>query len=92
MSFNTLTGIPLASLFSLPNISYLNLASNLLSGSLPGHLSCGIKLDYIHISNNRFTADLPSCLGPESEERVVNFGGSCLSVSTQNQEPDHIAM
>ncbi|KAL6182591.1 hypothetical protein ACLB2K_044010 [Fragaria x ananassa] len=87
MSFNTLTGTPLAALFSLPYISYLNLASNSLSGSLPSHLSCGIKLDYIDISNNSLTGDLPSCLGTESAQRVVKFGGNCLSVSMQNQHP-----
>ncbi|KAL3611908.1 hypothetical protein D5086_002928 [Populus alba] len=29
----------------LPNISYLNLASNMLSGPLPNHLLCGSKLE-----------------------------------------------
>lgn len=87
MSFNTLTGTPLAALFSLPNISYLNLASNLFSGSFPGHLSCGSKLDFVDISNNSLTGDLPSCLRTESEKRVVKFRGNCLSASMQKQHP-----
>ncbi|TQD71901.1 hypothetical protein C1H46_042573 [Malus baccata] len=86
MSHNALIGTPPAALFSLPNISYLNLGSNLLSGSLPGNLICGSKLDFIDISNNSLTGDLPSCLRNESKERVVKFGGNCLSIGVQHQQ------
>ncbi|KAM1259254.1 hypothetical protein FF1_038679 [Malus domestica] len=86
MSHNALIGTPPAALFSLPNISYLNLGSNLLSGSLPGNLICGSKLDFIDISNNSLTGDLPSCLRNESKERVVKFGGNCLSIGVQRQQ------
>ncbi|XP_068306789.1 probable inactive leucine-rich repeat receptor-like protein kinase At3g03770 [Pyrus communis] len=85
MSHNALIGTPPAALFSLPNISYLNLGSNLLSGSLPGNLICGSKLDFIDISNNSLRGDLPSCLRNESKERVVKFGGNCLSTGVQYQ-------
>ncbi|KAM0979338.1 hypothetical protein ACFX1X_015465 [Malus domestica] len=85
MSHNALIGTPPAAVFSLPNISYLNLGSNLLSGSLSGNLICGSKLNFIDISNNSLTGKLPSCLRNESEERVVKFGGNCLSIGMQNQ-------
>lgn len=85
MSFNTVRGIPLAALFSLPNISYLNLASNMLNGSLPNSLNCGAKLGFVDISNNRITGELPACLSNESDKRVVKFGGNCLSSNAKNQ-------
>ncbi|RXH96033.1 hypothetical protein DVH24_008533 [Malus domestica] len=56
------------------------------SGSLPGNLICGSKLDFIDISNNSLTGDLPSCLRNESKERVVKFGGNCLSIGVQRQQ------
>ncbi|KAL0351119.1 UNVERIFIED_CONTAM: putative LRR receptor-like serine/threonine-protein kinase [Sesamum radiatum] len=50
---NYLSGTPPALLFSLPNISYLNLSSNSLSGSLPEHLKCGDSLSLVDLSDNR---------------------------------------
>lgn len=88
LSFNTLSGAPPSTLFSLSNISYLNLASNLLTGSLPDRLSCGEELGYVDISSNRFTGSLPSCLASTSEKRIVTFGGNCLSIDTQHQNPE----
>lgn len=88
MSFNELSGKLPASLLSLPNISYLNLASNMLSGSLPVHLNCGSKLQLVDISNNRITGGLPYCLSTESGNRVVKFGGNCLSVDLHHQHAE----
>ncbi|KAA8530118.1 hypothetical protein F0562_004827 [Nyssa sinensis] len=85
LSFNLLSGTPPSALFSLPNISYLNLASNMLSGTLPDHISCGGELGYVDISTNRLIGALPSCLDGTSNDRVVEFGGNCLSVDTQYQ-------
>ncbi|XP_070679771.1 probable inactive leucine-rich repeat receptor-like protein kinase At3g03770 [Malus domestica] len=89
MSHNALIGTPPAALFSLPNISYFRKRSTepgISSGSLPGNLICGSKLDFIDISNNSLTGDLPSCLRNESKERVVKFGGNCLSIGVQRQQ------
>ncbi|CAL5368501.1 unnamed protein product [Camellia sinensis] len=88
LSFNTLSGTPPSSLFSLPNISYLNLASNMLTGELPNHLNCGGELGFVDISANRLIGSLPSCLGTTSNDRVVKFGGNCLSVDIQHQHPE----
>lgn len=88
ISFNNLIGIPPASLFSLPNISFLNLASNMLSGSLGCYnLTCGNNLEFADISNNRLTGSLPSCLNSESGNKVVNFSGNCLSIYHHHQHP-----
>ncbi|KAF2321571.1 hypothetical protein GH714_000446 [Hevea brasiliensis] len=92
MSFNKLNGRPPAAIFSLPNISYLNLASNMLSGSLPDHLSCGSKLQFVDISNNSFTGGLPHCLSTESDDRVVKFGGNCLSIDLHHQRAESSCM
>ncbi|CAK7328281.1 unnamed protein product [Dovyalis caffra] len=87
-SSNHLSGTPPSSLFSLPNISYLNLASNMLSGSLPNHLSCSSKLGFVDLSSNKFIGGLPSCLSSMLDERVVKFGGNCLSIDSQNQHQE----
>ncbi|CAK9185520.1 unnamed protein product [Ilex paraguariensis] len=88
LSNNFLTGTPPDVLFSLPNISYLNLASNKLSGLLPNHLSCGDELGFVDISSNRLVGRLPSCLDTTSNNRIVKFGGNCLSIDTQHQHPE----
>ncbi|KAI8029728.1 putative inactive leucine-rich repeat receptor-like protein kinase [Camellia lanceoleosa] len=88
LSLNTLSGTPPSSLFSLPNISYLNLASNMLTGELPNHLNCGGELGFVDISSNRLIGSLPSCLGTTSNDKVVKFGGNCLSVDIQHQHPE----
>ncbi|KDP30941.1 hypothetical protein JCGZ_11317 [Jatropha curcas] len=92
MSFNELRGTPPAALFSLSNISYLNLASNILSGSLPNNLKCGSKLQFVDISNNSFTGGLPHCLNIESDNRVVKFGGNCLSIDLHHQRAESSCM
>ncbi|CAK9167519.1 unnamed protein product [Ilex paraguariensis] len=88
LSINSLRGTPPAALFSLPNITYLNLASNRLSGSLSFHLSCSSKLGLVDISNNRFRGWLPSCLGTALHETIVRYGGNCLSIDPRHQHPD----
>ncbi|XP_050223916.1 probable inactive leucine-rich repeat receptor-like protein kinase At3g03770 [Mercurialis annua] len=88
LSFNELSGTPPAALFSLPNITYLNLASNMFTGSVADHLSCGSKLQFVDISNNSFTGKLPYCLSTDSGDRVVKFGGNCLSIDLHRQRAE----
>ncbi|KAK7411034.1 hypothetical protein VNO78_02377 [Psophocarpus tetragonolobus] len=85
VSFNALTGTAPAELFSLPNISYLNLASNMLNGPLPNHLRCSNQLRFVDISYNRFVGDLPSSLSTKSENTIVKSDGNCLSRSVPHQ-------
>ncbi|KAB1217332.1 hypothetical protein CJ030_MR4G020989 [Morella rubra] len=88
MSFNVLRGTPPAALFSLPNISYLNIASNMCSGSLSYNLRCGSQLQFVDMSNNRLMGGLPSCLSStKSGKKVVKFDGNCLS-DIKNQHPE----
>lgn len=87
LSFNNLSGTPSSALFSLPNISYLNLASNMFSGSFP-ELKCGSSLGFVDISNNKLTGELPSCLDRISDKRVVKFGGNCLSIDDRDQHQE----
>lgn len=70
-------------LLSLPNIGYLNLASNELTGSLPYHLACGERLGFVDISNNRLTGGIPKCL----TKTAVQIYGNCLTVDVHNQHP-----
>lgn len=84
---NCIQGIPAAALFSLRNITYLNFASNMLSGSLPSHLSCGSELNFVDISDNKLTGRLPSCLVSGQNKKVVMYDGNCLSDNSLHQHP-----
>ncbi|KAG6382877.1 hypothetical protein SASPL_157404 [Salvia splendens] len=81
LSNNNLTRTP-PLLFSLPNISYLNLSSNTLSGSLPEHLKCGERLSLIDLSDNKIVGQLPNCL---ADERIVKISGNCFSTDARDQ-------
>ncbi|XP_052198162.1 probable inactive leucine-rich repeat receptor-like protein kinase At3g03770 [Diospyros lotus] len=88
LSFNHLSGTPPSALFSLPNINYLNLATNMLGGALPNDLSCAAKLGFVDISANRLRGALPSCLNSSLDDRVVKYGGNCLSTDLQHRHSD----
>ncbi|XP_031406441.1 probable inactive leucine-rich repeat receptor-like protein kinase At3g03770 [Punica granatum] len=88
VSFNMLRGKPLAGLFSLPNITYLNFATNMLSGSLSVHTSCSKKLGFVDLSNNKLKGGLPACLRSQSGNRTVNSNGNCLSTDAENQHSE----
>lgn len=87
VSFNALTGTAtdIAELFSLPNISYLNLASNMLNGQLQNHMKCGNQLKFVDISNNMLVGELPYSLSNVSENRIVKSDGNCLSGNLKHQ-------
>ena len=74
-------------LFSLRNITYLNFASNILSGSLPSHLSCRSELNFVDISNNKLTCGLPSYLVAGPNKKVVKYDMNCLSDNSLHQHP-----
>ncbi|MEI4889631.1 hypothetical protein, partial [Klebsiella pneumoniae] len=78
---------PSTALFSLHNITYLNFASNMLSETLPSHMSCGSELEFVDISNNRLTGRLPSCLSSALNKKVVKYDGNCLSNDLVHQNP-----
>ncbi|PON52947.1 LRR domain containing protein, partial [Trema orientale] len=66
-------------------ISYLNVASNKLSGSLTDKLNCGAKLGLVDISSNRLMGGNPHCLASNSDKRVVKYNGNCLSMDSEHQ-------
>lgn len=85
LSFNLLEGSPPTLLFALPNISYMNLASNMFSGSLSNSITCSSQLGFVDISTNRLTGGLPSCLGSDTNKRIVKFDGNCLTIDRRQQ-------
>ncbi|XP_045791069.1 probable inactive leucine-rich repeat receptor-like protein kinase At3g03770 [Trifolium pratense] len=86
LSSNRLKGTPPSTLFSLSNLSYLNLANNVLSGEFLDKLHCGGKLGYVDISSNKLSGLLPSCLVNSSNGRVVRYARNCLSFEYKNQQ------
>lgn len=88
LSFNLLRGTPLVSLFSLPNVTFLNLANNMLSGSIPKGATCSRQLGFVDISANKLTGGLPSCLSDGLIKGWVNVTGNCLSVDSKSQHED----
>ncbi|KAK2634485.1 hypothetical protein Ddye_029277 [Dipteronia dyeriana] len=84
ISLNGFMGPFLPSLLSLPSITHLDIHGNKLSGMLFKNMSCSsTTLDYVDLSSNLFTGDLPTCL----LQRVVLYSRNCLSNQEKVQNP-----
>ncbi|KAK3228618.1 hypothetical protein Dsin_000499 [Dipteronia sinensis] len=84
ISLNGFVGPFLPSLLSLPSITQLDIHGNKLSGMLFKNMSCSTTtLDYVDLSSNLLTGDLPTCL----LQRVVLYSRNCLSNQEQVQNP-----
>ncbi|KAK1576760.1 hypothetical protein Q3G72_016283 [Acer saccharum] len=85
VSLNGFVGPFLPSLLSLPSITQLDIHGNKLSGMLFKNMSCSstTTLDYVDLSSNLLTGDLPTCL----LQRVVLYSRNCLSNQEQVQNP-----
>ncbi|KAL2943007.1 hypothetical protein RDABS01_031355 [Bienertia sinuspersici] len=74
-------------LLSLPLIGYLNIAGNKIHGMLLQNMTCGADLNYVDLSFNYLTGDLPDCLKSSNKSRIVHLGGNCLSSEINRQHP-----
>ncbi|KAH9622530.1 hypothetical protein KSS87_011291 [Heliosperma pusillum] len=74
-----------SSLLSLPLIGYLNIAGNKFHGMLQENMSCGSELNFVDLSYNFLTGDLPACLKSGVKKRVVKYRGNCLSNGGKRQ-------
>ncbi|KAK0592046.1 hypothetical protein LWI29_012391 [Acer saccharum] len=85
ISLNGFVGPFLPSLLSLPSITHLDIHGNKLNGMLFKNMSCSstTTLDYVDLSSNLLTGDLPTCL----LQRVVLYSRNCLSNQEQVQNP-----
>ncbi|TXG49223.1 hypothetical protein EZV62_025098 [Acer yangbiense] len=85
ISLNGFVGPFLPSLLSLPSITHLDIHGNKLGGMLFKNMSCSstTTLDYVDLSSNLLTGDLPTCL----LQRVVLYSRNCLSNQEQVQNP-----
>ncbi|XP_068648601.1 probable LRR receptor-like serine/threonine-protein kinase At1g14390 [Aristolochia californica] len=87
VSSNKIVG-PIPPLFSLPQIQYVNLAGNQLSGALPSNIICNNELGYVDLSHNLLIGKLPACIRSNFSNRVVFYSWNCLSsVDSVHQHP-----
>ena len=87
ISYNRFVGPFPPSLLALPSITYLNIAGNKFTGMLFGYQSCSDELEFVDLSSNLLTGNLPTCLKSDSKKRVVLYGRNCLATGEQNQHP-----
>ncbi|KAL9225005.1 hypothetical protein vseg_000977 [Gypsophila vaccaria] len=78
-------------LFSLPSISYLNIAGNKFHGMLLENMTCGNDLKFVDLSYNFLTGDLPACLKTGDRERIVEYRGNCFSNGSRIQRQHPVA-
>lgn len=72
-------------LLSLPLMGYLNIARNKFLGMLLENITCGAELNFVDLSTNLLTGDLPACLKLSNKSLIINYRGNCLSNGDQRQ-------
>lgn len=90
ISSNSFSGSIPPSLFSLPSVSYINLAKNQLTGIFSVKTTCSSKLRFVDISHNLLMGKLPPCIGSKLSNRTVLYSGNCFSTRNlygQHQNP-----
>ncbi|XP_073151586.1 probable inactive leucine-rich repeat receptor-like protein kinase At3g03770 [Henckelia pumila] len=85
ISLNEFVGPFPQSLLTMPTLTYLNIGGNRFTGKLLHNMPCNAQLKFLNLSENHLTGDLPDCLEHESKERVVLYGGNCLSKKYRQQ-------
>ncbi|XP_073041660.1 probable inactive leucine-rich repeat receptor-like protein kinase At3g03770 [Primulina eburnea] len=78
ISLNEFVGPFPLSLLTVPSLTYLNIGGNRFTGKLLHDMPCNAQLKFLNLSENRLTGELPDCLGYDSKESVVLYGGNCL--------------
>uniref|UniRef100_A0A6N2ME37 Protein kinase domain-containing protein n=1 Tax=Salix viminalis TaxID=40686 RepID=A0A6N2ME37_SALVM len=99
LSNNSLSGQIPRQYSQLRQLQHFDMSFNELSGKIPAFpsltaqhylLEFGIKY-FVDVSNNRLTGGLPYCF-TKSGNRVVKFGGNCLSVDLHHQHAESSCM
>ncbi|XP_021773393.1 probable inactive leucine-rich repeat receptor-like protein kinase At3g03770 [Chenopodium quinoa] len=87
VSYNEFVEPFMPSLLSLPSIGYVNIAGNKFHGMLLQNMTCGADLNFVDLSFNYLTGDLPACLKSRNRSRNIHYRGNCLSNGRQRQHP-----
>ncbi|GAB2287521.1 hypothetical protein Dimus_021896 [Dionaea muscipula] len=87
VSLNGFVGPFPPALLSLPSLTYLDIAGNKFTGMLLANMSCGGELEFVNLSSNYLTGELPTCL--KSNKLVVSwYKGNCLLLPDEDDEDE----
>ncbi|KAJ4974485.1 hypothetical protein NE237_007659 [Protea cynaroides] len=64
------------------------LSKNSFSGEIPQQFDKLVQLQHLDLSFNFLQGGLPSCLSSAPDNRVVKFGGNCLSIDPKHQHQE----
>ncbi|KAJ9689523.1 hypothetical protein PVL29_014956 [Vitis rotundifolia] len=79
---NSLSGtLPATLCLLLPNLKYLGLGANKLSGVIPLHLSNSSQLIHLDLEANRFTGEVPGNIGHSEQLQTLLLDGNQLTGS-----------
>ncbi|CAI0384832.1 unnamed protein product [Linum tenue] len=60
------------------SMTVFDIGGNKFSGKLSESQSCGVGLEFVDLSSNFLTGNLPKCLAVKNSSRTVLFDGNCL--------------
>ena len=87
MLFNDLSGhLPSNADLFLPNLQYLHLGVNKLSGTIPGSISNASKLTYLDLGDNSFSGSIPEPLGNLRLLKWLGIAGNNLTIESSTPE------
>ncbi|KAL5805104.1 hypothetical protein ACOSQ3_031904 [Xanthoceras sorbifolium] len=70
---------------SFPNLKYIDLAINSLSGTIPSQIACLSKLVYLDLQNNQFSREIPPQIGLLTNLQVLHLVKNQLSGSIPHE-------
>ncbi|KAJ4758862.1 Protein kinase [Rhynchospora pubera] len=74
-------------LLSLPAIKYLSIRGNRFTGTLVRNMSCNEELEFVDLSENLLSGNLPACLDPSSQHsKAVLYSGNCLGGTNNSSD------
>ncbi|KAL5766526.1 hypothetical protein ACOSP7_017143 [Xanthoceras sorbifolium] len=84
-SFGLIGTLDELSFSSFPNVKYIDLAINSLSGTIPSQIACLSKLEYLDLSTNQFSGEIPPEIGLLTNLQVLHLVQNQLNGSIPHE-------